>query len=425
MKYLSKLIEDLSASKSQFHSIERIRQRLLETSFKEVKETKPLNLEKGGKYFLKRNDSSLIAFKIPNGDPKAFKVSATHSDSPTFKIKPDPIINNGDVLQLKVEPYGGAIYPSWIDRPLSIAGRILIEKDGNLESHLFDIDEDLLEIPSLCIHFNRDVNKGHEYNPAIDMVPVLGMKKDLDFNKFLLEKSGLEGEVVSYDLYLYNRDLPRVVGLDKEFLSAPKEDDLASAFIVLYGYIDAPISNMVDVYCCFDNEEVGSLTRQGAHSDFLKNTLIRISKASGIEMAEASAGSFMLSVDNAHARHPNFPSLNSSVNINGGIVIKYNANQSYTSDGLSSSLVKAIAKANDIPVQEFTNRADIRGGSTLGNLSNAEVSLLSCDIGIAQWAMHSSNETLGVYDIDHMANLSKAYFESKFEIDGGNIAFIK
>lgn len=424
--YIEQLIQDLSQSKSQYHSINTIKERLLENGFIELYEDESFNLEKGKKYFLIRNLTSLIAFKLPIEGGDSFKVAATHSDSPTFKLKSNPISIRSGAISLIVEPYGGAIYPSWIDRPLSIAGRVVTSEGDKLVSHLVDIDEDLLIIPSLCIHFNRDVNKGHEYNPAVDILPIMGVNKEINFKNFLKEKCGLDGEILSHDLYLYNRDKPRLLGIDKELLSSPKEDDLASAFTVLYGFIESEPSKNIDVYCCFDNEEVGSLTRQGADSDFLRHTLSRIAKALGKEYEAMTSSSYLLSVDNAHAVHPSFPNVSEPempVHLNEGIVIKYNANQSYTSDGLSSSLVKKICMEEDMPYQEFANKSDVRGGSTLGNLSEAQVSMLACDIGIAQWAMHSSNETLGSIDVERMAKFAKAYYGRTFSVKGGEIIF--
>lgn len=424
--YIEQLIIDLAKSKSQYHSIKVIKEHLLSRGFIELHEEDSYNLEPGKDYFVVRNLTSLIAFKLPKEGGSAYKIAATHSDSPTFKLKSAPLSNRSGALALAVEPYGGAIYPSWIDRPLSIAGKVVTKEDDKLVSHIVDIDEDLLIIPSLCIHFNRDVNKGHEYNPAVDMLPIIGLSEDVEFNDFLKEKCAIEGEILSHDLYLYNRDKPRLLGMEKELLSSPKEDDLASAFTVLYGYLDANDSKNIDVYCCFDNEEVGSLTRQGAASDFLHNTLSRIARSLGKEYEAMTASSYLLSVDNAHAVHPSFPCVSEPtmpVHLNEGIVIKHNANQSYTSDALSSSLVKKIAMEEEIPYQEFSNRSDIRGGSTLGNISEGQVSVLACDIGIAQWAMHSSNETLGVVDAERMANFSRAYYSSSFSVRGGEISF--
>jgi aspartyl aminopeptidase len=307
-----------------------------------------------------------------------------------------------------------------MDRPLSLAGRVMVEGKNGVEAKLLAIDEDLLEIPNLCIHMNREINKGYCYNPAKDMLPLLGEVKDgFDFNAYLGEKLGLKGEekVLSFDLFLYNREEAKLMGMNKEFLAGGRLDDLSATYSVLLGFLDAKENDGINVYASFDNEEVGSLTKQGANSDFLRLTLKRILKALGLEEKEeaALAASTLLSVDNAHANHPNHPEISdktTDVRLNGGIVIKFNAAQSYTSDGLSASLVKKLSSLSGVATQEYTNRSDLRGGGTLGNISNSEVSLTSCDIGIAQLAMHSSYEILGAKDVEAMKKLLETYFSA-------------
>lgn len=426
MEKADKIIDLLSTSYSQFHAVDNLKGELKAAGFEEIEESRPFDLKAGGRYFLTRNLSSIIAFKIPKKKgPLSFKIAATHNDSPTFKLKPNPIMIKGDIISLDVEPYGGAIYPTWLDRPLSLAGRLIIEKDGKIDSVLLSIDEDLLAIPNLCIHMQRDINNGHEYNAARDMIPILGVGDSFDFAAYLLDKAGIkEAKLLGFDLFLYNRDKPRKLGVHQEFLSSPRLDDLASAYTVGEGFIEAEPSKMVDVFVSFDNEEVGSLTRQGAHSDLLHNTLKRIASSLGDDFEESLARSYLLSVDNAHANHPNFPAISdptTKVELNGGVVIKYNADQRYTSDALSASIVKKIAENASISIQEYTNRSDLRGGSTLGNISNAEVSLLSSDIGIAQLAMHSANEICGVHDLETMQDFAKNYFQSNIDIKEGSI----
>ena len=348
--------------------------------------------------------------------PLSFRIAAVHSDSPTFKLKPNPLLKKGNLFLLNVEPYGGAIYSTWTDRPLSFAGRVMVKTEQGVSSHLIAIDEDLLQIPNLCIHMNRDANNGFAYNPAKDLIPVFGYAEEgFDFNEYLLNKLGVKGEILAHDLFLYNRDKPRLVGREGEFVSAGRLDDLASAYTTLFGFLESKNEEAVDVFVCFDNEEVGSLTKQGANSDFLKNNLERVLIALGKKEQEGEilARSFLLSVDNAHANHPNYPEISdptTCVQMGKGIVIKYNANQKYTSDALSASYIKDIASEAGVPVQEYTNRSDLRGGSTLGNISNSELSLNSCDIGLPQLAMHSSNEFLGAQDLQYMVRLTSAYF---------------
>lgn len=421
MEHIANILNLLNSSYSTFHVVNNIEKKLQEASFKKISEKDLFKIEKGGKYYLTRNDSSVIAFKIPevlNIQDLSFLISATHNDSPTFKLKPNPIINVNNLLLLETEPYGGGIYNTWLDKPLSIAGRVLVNNNGTIQSKLFCIDEDLLIIPNVCIHMNREINKSNSYNASVDLRPIFSTyEENFSFDKYLLDKLSLnEGEVLSHDLFLYNREKATLIGKNKEFLASGRLDDLASTYSALLGFIESESSDHISLFASFDNEEVGSLTKQGANSDFLKWTIRRILKGLNIEDEEmVYSKSFLLSIDNAHANHPNhleYSAKTCNVLLNNGIVIKYNANQSYTSDGFSSSIVKMICVNNNLKYQEYTNRSDLRGGSTLGNLSNSELSLTSCDIGIAQLAMHSSYEMLGKYDIEDMIKLTKSYFSS-------------
>lgn len=432
MKNIDKMINLLSKSYSTFHVVKNIEEELISKDFIKLEENENFNLEKGKNYYVKRNDTSIIAFKIPT-KLKDFHIqlSATHNDSPTFKLKPNPVIKNKNLITLVTEPYGGGIYNTWLDKPLSIAGRILVKSKNKITPYLLNVDEDLLIIPNVCIHMNRSINTGYNYNPAIDTLPIMGQWDDnFDFSKFLLSKLNLkEGEIISHDLFLYNREKPTLIGINKEFLSGGREDDLTATYSALIGFIESKTSNHISLYASFDNEEVGSLTKQGANSTFLKDILRRIITLLGgkdDDFEKAMAGSMMLSIDNAHANHPNHPELSdktTNVLLNGGIVIKYNANQTYTSDALSSSIVKSLCKDIKINYQEYTNRSDLRGGSTLGNLSQSEVSITTVDIGIAQLAMHSSYETLGAKDIDDMIRLTKAFFNAEIHISEKEITY--
>lgn len=428
MNNLDKIINLLNESYSPFHVVKNIENELKENGFSLLKENQNFRLEKGKKYYVKRNDTSIIVFEIPDDFSLAsssFLLTATHNDSPTFKIKPNPIIHKGNLMLLNTEPYGGGIYATWLDKPLSIAGRVLVEKDDRIESRLLAIDEDLLEIPNVCIHMNRTVNSENKVNPSTDTLPLFGIdQNDFSFDKYLLKQLNLEGyEVLSHDLFLYNREKAKLIGREKEFLASGRLDDLSAAYSALLGFLSSKKGKAIKVYASFDNEEVGSLTRQGANSTFLKETLKRIIIALGgkdDDFEKTIASSFMLSIDNAHADHPNhmeYTDKTTKVEMNKGIVIKYNANQSYTSDALSSAIVKSIMKKNAIPYQEYTNRSDLRGGSTLGNISNSEVSLITVDIGLAQLAMHSSYEIMGKKDIDYLVDFTKDYFASNIQID--------
>lgn len=424
MEQVEKVIEYLKRSHSPFHVVALLSERLKEEGYEELREEKEWSLKEGGRYFVTRNGSSLIAFRLPVGASKGFHLSCVHTDSPTFKVKPNPVIQTGDGYVLNVEPYGGMIDSTWMDRPLTLSGRVIVMKEGKIRSLLFSPDKDLLFIPNLCIHMNRTVNEGMKFNAAKDMLPLIGME-NIDFKAFLAESLSVKKEeVFSFDLFLTNRDKPRKVGINEEFLSSPKLDDLASCHAAFMAFLEADATKVAPVFAAFDNEEVGSLTRQGANSTFLKDSLTRLCRQMGWEYEQSIASSLSLSIDNAHANHPNHPEISDSttkVLLGKGVVIKHSARQSYTTDALSCAIVKAIAKNHDIPVQEYTDRSDLRGGSTLGNISNSEVSLLSCDIGIAQFAMHSSNELCAIKDIGYMISFVKAFYETGTRMDGQSI----
>jgi len=419
MDSTSQIISLLNKSHSVFHAVKNMTDLLKENGFREIPENERFDVKPGDKCFVSRNGSSVIAFIVPKSFKKAFCISATHNDSPTFALKPNPILNRNGVAEINVEPYGGGIFYSWLDRPLSIAGRVYTEKDGETVCHLVDIDEDLLVIPSLAIHQNREVNHGYEFNAAKDMVPLWFDKAyEGDCGEYLKKKCGLEDKVVSHDLFLYVREQARVTGEGGRFLLSPRLDDLSSAYANLLAFLSNADKKEGDiaVFASFDNEEVGSLTAQGADSDFLKSILDRLSNSLGFDEEDrriALSDSMMLSVDNAHANHPNHPEkadATTHVALNGGVVLKYNADQKYTTSGRSAAYVKSLASKLGDPIQEFSNRSDMRGGSTLGNISNGKVSLLSADIGIAQLAMHSAVELCGIEDLERMANLLKLHY---------------
>lgn len=420
-KETKEILSLLKNSPSVFHIVSNITSKLLEKGFVELEERKAFDIQKGKNYFVKRNNSSIIAFKIPlNCKDLSFFGTATHNDSPTYKLKPHPFLKKGNLTLLDVEPYGGMIHSTWLDRPLSIAGRVFLKKGNKIEERLLNINRPLLIIPNLAIHMNRNINDGYAYNPAIDLLPLFGedLKEEETFESFLLQElhESKDVEVLSHDLYLYNLDEPRTFGAKEEFLSSPRLDDLASAYSSLLGFLESENDEKISLFASFDNEEVGSLTRQGANSTFFKDTYLRLSNTLGGTFERDIANSFLLSIDNAHANHPNHldkSDQTTNVLLNKGIVIKSNANQSYTTDGLGSSFVKAIAQKGNIPFQEFTNRSDLRGGSTLGNISNSELSILSCDIGLPQLAMHSANEMMGLSDLNYMRKFVSLYFGTK------------
>lgn len=424
-----KLLKFIDKSPSAFHVINNMKEELLEAGFTELKEKDRWEICKGGKYFVTRNLSSVIAFKVPDGDFKSFNIMASHSDSPSFKIKENPEMDvDGKYTKLNVEGYGGMLNAPWFDRPLSVAGRLLVEREGRIETVLCDADRDLLIIPNLAIHQNRTANDGYKYNNQVDMLPLFG---DSDakgtFFKIIAEYAGVEAEdIIGSDLFLYNREKGKIFGAHNEFIASSQLDDLECAYASLQGLLKAENPEAVTVHCVLDNEEVGSGTKQGAESTFLKDTLMRINSCLGRtdeEYRMALASSFMVSADNAHAVHPAHTDKadpTSRSYLNGGVVIKHSANQKYTTDAVSAAVMKMILKKADIPYQMFVNRSDMTGGSTLGNISNTQVALNTVDIGVAQLAMHSPYETAGIKDVTYLMDAAEAFFSSVIlaEADG-------
>lgn len=424
IQHVEELFQFIENSPSCFHAIETIREKLNDEGFIELVEGRSWQIEKGKKYYVTRNLSSIIAFKIPENDFKNFHIVASHSDSPTFKIKENAEIEvNNKYVKLNTEKYGGMICSTWFDRPLSIAGRILV-KEGNLvKTHLVNIDKDLVIIPNLAIHMNRAVNDGYKYNAQIDMLPLYGDNTSKgSLMKTVAQSVGVEEDsILGTDLFLYNRMRGTKIGANSEYISSPRLDDLECAYASLSAFLSETNSNSASVYCVFDNEEVGSGTKQGADSTLLYDVLRRINMCLGNseeDYYKLIASSFMVSADNAHALHPNYSDKSDPTNkvyMNDGIVIKYNANQKYTTDAVSASIFKSICDSVNVPYQTFTNRSDILGGSTLGNISNAHVSLNTIDIGLAQLAMHSTYETAGAKDVTYLIEALKAFYNTSIE----------
>lgn len=421
MKNTQNLIEFIRRSPDCYHAAREVSDMLNGNGFKSLSEEKKWDLKSGGKYYVMRNSSSVIAFKIPKARCKSFMICASHTDSPCFKLKSDFEISAENMVKLNVEGYGGMIMSSWLDRPLSVSGRVVTAKEGKIKTRLVNIDRDLLVIPSLAIHMSRDINKGYEFNVKRDMCPLAGSKEGALID-IIAETAGvIKNDIKGFDLSLYNRMQGTVLGTDNEYFSAPRIDDLQCVYGTLEGFLKSNGENTIPVFAAFDNEEVGSGTKQGAKSGFLRDTLERISSAMGGDgeaYKRAVAKSFMLSCDNAHAVHPNHADKSDAGNrvyMNGGIVIKYNANQRYTTDAVSEAVVKYVCERADVPYQTYANRSDIPGGSTLGNLSNEKVSLNTADIGLAQLAMHSSYETAGTKDTTYMIDFVKEFYESDLE----------
>jgi aspartyl aminopeptidase len=424
---LSGLAAFLAASPSCYHAASALGQELSRGGYQELCEGGEWALEPGGKYFVLRNGSSLIAFRTPKSGLSGFQIAAAHSDSPSFKIKENPeIAVENAYVKLNVEKYGGMICSAWLDRPLSVAGRLIVRSGGRLETKLVNVDRDLLLIPNLAIHMDREINDGHAYNAQKDMLPLFGSAGEKGrFMDAVARAAGVKaGDIAGSDLFLYSRSPLSVWGAEEEFFSAGRLDDLECAYSCFRGFMDAgENSSSAPVFVMFDNEEVGSGTKQGADGTFLADTLERIGIALGLSEGRRRAlpaSSFMVSADNAHALHPNFPEKADPVNrplMNGGIVIKYNASQKYTTDSVSAAVFKEVCRRAGVPWQEFTNRSDMPGGSTLGNISNSHVSLNTVDIGLAQLAMHSPYETAGVRDPGYLAAAMREFFA--LSVSGG------
>ena len=390
---------------------------LEQAGYSPLRETEEWMLEPGGRYYVVRNGSSLIAFRLPEGRPCGFMMTAAHSDSPTFKIKENAELPGGNGTRLSVEGYGGMLCASWMDRPLSIAGRAMVQTEQGIASRLIDLKEPVALIPGVAIHMSREANSGAKYNFAVDMQPLYGEKEG--FRRRIAASAGVEEEaLLTYDLFLYNPQ-PGVAWGD--YISAPRLDDLQCAFASLRGFLSAEESRNACVYCLFDNEEVGSQTKQGAAGTFLREVLERICDALGLTLRTMAAGSFLLSCDNAHAVHPIHPEdadVNHSVRMNGGVVLKYNASQRYTTDAVSAALMQTVCKRAGVPLQHYANRPDMAGGSTLGSIANTQVSLNMADIGLAQLAMHSAFETAGAQDTAYMVQALRTFFGMTLRLDG-------
>ena len=409
-----------------FHAVENVKVALLAAGAMELQETIPFHLESGKTYFVTRNGSSLLAFHLPKWEqgkrPSGYRIYAAHSDSPCFKIKPCGVMKaEGEYVMLNTEKYGGMILSTWLDRPLSLAGRIVYEQEGMLVTKTVNLDELTCIIPNVAIHMNRDMNRGVEYNPQTDMRPLIGLSKDMpELRKLIADKAGIQQDsILGEDLYVYSKEKCCLMGTSEELLGGPRLDDLECVYAGLQGFLSAlgaRDKTIIPMLAIFDNEEVGSGTKQGADSTFLTDILDRIAYAMQWDSETIKcmyADSFMISADNAHAVHPNHPEKADPTNrpiINGGIVVKYHGGQKYTTDAYSEAVLKRYAKKAQVSLQTYANKSDIPGGSTLGNISTAHLSIPTVDIGLPQLAMHSAFETAGVEDYRDLCKLTEAYF---------------
>lgn len=424
------LISFIEKSPSPFHAVRQITERLEQNGFQYLTETKPFEVVCGGKYYTQRNGSSIIAFRIPEEPKGGFQIMASHSDSPSFKVKgQNPFLTDANYTRLNVERYGGMIMAPWLDRPLGIAGRVVVRTEGGVRSELVDSGRDVAVIPNMPIHLSRQMNESLSYDTQKEMLPLIGGP---DAKKHFFEMLGCDAEkedILGMDLFLYNRVPGTLYGMKEEYVGSTRLDDLQCAYGTLEGFLAAEGGEKISVYCVFDNEEVGSGTKQGAASTFLADTLERIWAGlgnDGLLLKCAVADSFLVSADNAHAQHPAHPEKYdplSRVSMNGGIVIKQSANQKYTTDAVSEAVTKKICEEAGIPCQIFANHSNIPGGSTLGGISASQVSAVSVDIGLAQLAMHSPYETAGTEDTEYLVQFSKKFYETPLHVSEDGFQF--
>ncbi len=425
--FAREVIEFIDDSPSTYHVAKNCSAILEENGFERLNPQSKWTLKKGGKYFLKRSNSNVIAFTLGKDIDikKGFKIFGSHTDSPGFRIKPNPEMIAENLIRLNTEVYGGPILSTWFDRPLSIAGRLVVRSDNIFlpKTVVIKIEEPLMTIPNLAIHQNREVNNGYKIDRQNNTLPVIGLinnefeKNDYMIN-LILSKAGIRKEdLLDFDLYVYTTEKGTLLGGNEEFISAPKIDNLVSVYAGILGLIEAEdVHNQINVFVGFDNEEIGSGTKQGADSNYLLNTLERIVYSLGFDrnsFLQMIYSSFMLSADGAHAAHPAFIGKTDPTNrgkINEGVSVKISANQKYTSDGFSIAVLKQIIEGTDIKIQPFVNESNEVGGSTIGPLSARHLDVDAIDLGVPMLAMHSVREMCGIYDVFYLKELAKEFF---------------
>ncbi|KEH89053.1 MULTISPECIES: M18 family aminopeptidase [Clostridium] len=427
IKFANELLDFIYKSPTAFHAVDTIKKVLNKEGFSELKECEKWNIEKGKKYYMTKNDSAIVAFVVGNGEvhEDGFKIIGAHTDSPTFRIKPNPeMTSEQSYIKLNTEVYGGPILNTWLDRPLAVAGRVTLKGENILfpETKLVNINKPIMIIPNLAIHMNRNINQGIELNRQVDTLPILGLINDkFEKNDYLLKAIAKEldvdyKEIIDFDLFLYEYEKGSIIGIENEFVSSGRLDDLEAVHAALEGLTQSNVSKATNVLVCFDNEEVGSSTKQGADSNMLANVLERIVislNGDREDFFRALSKSFIISSDSAHAVHPNKGEKCDPTNrpkLNKGPAIKIAASQSYTSDSNSSSVFKALCSKADVPVQEFVNRSDERGGSTIGPISSTHLNIRSVDIGTPLLAMHSIRELCGVDDHYYGMKVFKEFY---------------
>lgn len=420
---LSSLLSFLDASPVNFWAVATIEERLAEVGFRKLEASEPMtNLQPGDKFYVTKNDSSIFAFRVGNEGlaEEGVRMICAHADSPTFRIKPEAeMMGEGGIVRLNTELYGGAIMSTWFDRPLSVAGRVMLRSSHPLhpETRLIKVDRPILTIPNLAIHFNRQVNDGVKLSKQKDMLPVCGMvSSKLEAENLLIHLIADElqveaSDILDFDLYLYDTTPAGLVGINEELIQSGRLDDLSMVHAGLEAMLAACDDETFEsetyptlVLAIFDNEETGSGTKQGAHSPFLASLIERLVLAQGgtkDDYYRCVERSFMVSADNAHGWHPNYPEKFDPTNhpvLGGGPVIKFNAAQKYASDADSAAVFEEICRLAGVPCQKFVNHSDVAGGSTLGNILTGNLPLRGVDMGNPVWAMHSVRETASAAD---------------------------
>lgn len=406
------LFEFIDRATCSFTCTSFIRDRLINEGYTELYEGEKWSIS-AGKYFVIRNDSSIIAFNVGKDYRESFNIICAHSDTPGFSLKPKSEIYEYDYLKLNVTPYGGILNYGWMDRPLSIAGRV-IYKDGNVyKKKIIDLDEPKCVIPSEAIHQNDTANSNLDLNSQIDMIPIIGLNDDKDVIDNILSKCiDNSCEICDYDLLLHSKDKPMYIGVNNEMILSPRIDDLTCTYASLKSFIESNNDNNINVMCIFNSEEIGSLTMEGADSSFLMDVLKRICAAVNIDISISLRNSFIISADNSHAVHPNHPQKSDVSNqgyLNKGILISRETGT--VTDGVSSSLFKEICKMVNVSYQDYVSRNDMSSGGTLSELCIRHVSIDAIDVGLPQLAMHSANEVVGNDDTFSIYKVFKKFYD--------------
>lgn len=420
---IQKLFDFIESCPTACHTAATVGRMLEEAGFTQLQETEPWALEPGRGYFTTRGMSALIAFRVPKKDFRAFSIVAPHGDSPSFKVKESPELRGEGFTRLNTEVYGGALPKRWVDRPLSVAGRLALRTATGVEAKLVDIPRDLLIIPGLAPHLDRELaNQSAAPDLQKETLPLLGAE-DADLLELLARSVGAEKkDVLSHDLYLYVRQRGAVLGTGEELIAAPRLDDLECVFSAVTAFLQSENPENATVCAIFDNEETGSLTRQGADSTLLADVLSRVCQAMGKgeeEKLRAIQGGFLLSADNAHGAHPNYPEKSDPTNrcrLNGGVVVKHSTR--YASDAVTAAVFQRVCERAGVPTQAYYNNSKLAGGSTLGNISGSHVSIPTVDIGLAQLSMHSPVETAGARDLGYMVAAMAAFYRSAVTREG-------